>query len=138
MTGTGALVQLTAYGVDIYMTGNPEVTFFKPRIYTFGNFSMESNTESSFNSFYGKNTNYNGFKESFENFKPKFSKPTKNKCLKSKIENTDLKLSFETNNKIQYIQERREKIQRNLITDTKKLNLFLPDDITKLISEFII
>ena len=116
--------------------------FNNPKPYTFGNFSMESKTESSFNSFYGKNINYDDFKESFENFKPELSKNSvinhNNAILDKNKRLLYLPIDFDTNNKIQYIQERREKIQRNLIIDTKKLNLFLPDDIAKLISDFCI
>ena len=39
----GGLIQLSAYGSqDIYLTGNPQITFFKSVYYRHTNFSMES------------------------------------------------------------------------------------------------
>ena len=39
----GGLMQLVAYGAqDIYLTGNPQITFFKVVYHRHTNFSMES------------------------------------------------------------------------------------------------
>ena len=39
----GGLMQLVAYGTqDMYLTGNPQVTFFKAVFRRYTNFSMES------------------------------------------------------------------------------------------------
>ena len=39
----GGLMQLVAYGAqDIYLTGNPQITFFKVVYRSYTNFSMES------------------------------------------------------------------------------------------------
>ena len=42
MTG-GGLMQLVAYGAqDVYLTGNPQITFFKVIYRRYTNFAMES------------------------------------------------------------------------------------------------
>ena len=39
----GGLIQLVAYGAqDVYLTGNPQITFFKSVYRRYTNFSMES------------------------------------------------------------------------------------------------
>ncbi len=39
---SGGLMQLVAYGAqDIYLTGNPQITFFKMEFKRYTNFSME-------------------------------------------------------------------------------------------------
>ena len=47
--GNGGLIQLVAYGAqDMYLTGNPQITFFKGLYRRYSNFSMES-IEQTFN-----------------------------------------------------------------------------------------
>ena len=42
----GGLIQLVAYGSqDLYLTGNPEITFFKTSYRRYTNFSMETNDQ---------------------------------------------------------------------------------------------
>ena len=54
----GGLMQLVAYGAqDIYLTGNPQITFFKVVYRRHTNFSMES-IEQTFNGSVGFETEF--------------------------------------------------------------------------------
>ena len=57
---TGGLMQLVAYGAqDVYLTGNPKITFFKTKYRRYTNFATE---------IVGENNNYNGQNEGENNF----------------------------------------------------------------------
>jgi len=139
----GGLMQLNLPGCDLYMYGNPEMTFFKTNVQRFQNFSMEARTDLDFDR-YNSDTifQYGLEKEPLEKFKPMRKSFSSTDSQVKTYDNPQPLLSsligitFEDNQK-EYNAERRNKLNKDLIeiTDAQKMNI--PTDLINLIASFI-